>query len=57
MTQNSAMFKEPNPVMVEAFGSEDDAHRCVDFMRPKLQAYLDDVSTSTGQMSKPLHGL
>jgi hypothetical protein len=38
---NLAMVEEQNPVMVEAFGSEDDAKRCVDFMRPKIQAYFD----------------
>jgi hypothetical protein len=32
---------EPNPEILEAFDSEDETMRCVDFMRPRVQAYLD----------------
>jgi hypothetical protein len=31
------------------FGAEDDARLCVDFMRPKIQAYLDDAIANHGQ--------
>ena len=41
-----------NPAIAENFESEDDTERCVDFMRPRVQAYLDYAFLKHGEDSE-----